>query len=179
VVGNHLKGINGPEPCADSLGASLAVGNVPPSNSPQSTTERQTIMKTKQYQPHQPKTGQPCYCKRGQQRDNCPQCEGTGLVIDFQAIRSEVMAKNEVFDPIYYESGVFRQVVDNCHQTDDSGKPLSAGWYYWFRRGRTKDSDIETVGGFKSRGEATSAMNEAIEEERERWEESRGRPGTT
>jgi len=44
-------------------------------------------MKTKQYQPHQPKTGQPCQCKRGQQRDNCPRCEGTGWVIDFQAIR--------------------------------------------------------------------------------------------
>lgn len=36
----------------------------------------------------QPKTGSPCHCKRGQQRDNCPDCEGTGQRIDFKAIRS-------------------------------------------------------------------------------------------
>lgn len=37
---------------------------------------------------YQPKTGAPCGCKRGQQRDNCPQCEGTGQRIDFAAIRA-------------------------------------------------------------------------------------------
>lgn len=37
--------------------------------------------------PYQPKTGRACSCKRGQQRDNCPQCEGTGQCIDFKAIR--------------------------------------------------------------------------------------------
>jgi hypothetical protein len=50
-------------------------------------------MKTTQYQP---KTGKPCGCKRGVQRDNCPQCEGTGMRIDFAAIRertASVMAK--------------------------------------------------------------------------------------
>jgi hypothetical protein len=36
---------------------------------------------------YQPKTGQRCTCKRGQQRDNCPECEGTGWVIDFRKIR--------------------------------------------------------------------------------------------
>ena len=30
----------------------------------------------------------PCSCKRGQQRDNCPQCEGTGQRIDFAALRA-------------------------------------------------------------------------------------------
>jgi hypothetical protein len=40
------------------------------------------------YQPYQPKTGQRCGCKRGEQRDNCPRCEGTGWVIDFAAIRN-------------------------------------------------------------------------------------------
>ncbi len=38
--------------------------------------------------PYQPKTGQPCHCKPGQQRDNCPDCEGTGMRIDFAAIRA-------------------------------------------------------------------------------------------
>lgn len=37
---------------------------------------------------YQPKTGVPCSCRRGQQRDNCPTCEGTGMVIDFAAIRA-------------------------------------------------------------------------------------------
>ena len=37
---------------------------------------------------HRPKTGQPCSCRRGIERDNCPQCEGTGQRIDFAAIRN-------------------------------------------------------------------------------------------
>ena len=37
---------------------------------------------------YQPKTGAACSCKPGQQRDNCPQCEGTGQRIDFAAIRA-------------------------------------------------------------------------------------------
>ena len=41
---------------------------------------------------YQPKTGVPCDCKRGQQRDNCPQCEGTGQQIDFGAVRAAVTA---------------------------------------------------------------------------------------
>ncbi len=36
----------------------------------------------------QPKTGQPCGCRAGIERDNCPQCEGTGQRIDFAAIRN-------------------------------------------------------------------------------------------
>ena len=36
---------------------------------------------------YQPKTGQPCGCRKGQERDNCPACEGTGQRIDFKAIR--------------------------------------------------------------------------------------------
>lgn len=43
-------------------------------------------MKTTQYQP---KTGAKCSCRPGVQRDNCPQCEGTGWVIDFRAIRAK------------------------------------------------------------------------------------------
>lgn len=35
-----------------------------------------------------PKTGAKCTCKRGVQRDNCPRCEGTGMVIDFRAIHA-------------------------------------------------------------------------------------------
>jgi hypothetical protein len=44
-------------------------------------------MKRYPSRPYQPKTGQQCSCKRGVQRDNCSQCEGTGWIIDFAAIR--------------------------------------------------------------------------------------------
>lgn len=37
---------------------------------------------------YQPKTGAKCHCKPGVQRDNCPNCEGTGWVIDFRAIHA-------------------------------------------------------------------------------------------
>jgi|SRR5205809_3496495 len=40
--------------------------------------------------PYQPKTGQPCHCKPGVHRDNCPDCEGTGWRIDFAAIRAHL-----------------------------------------------------------------------------------------
>lgn len=38
--------------------------------------------------PYQPKTGARCACRPGIERDNCPNCEGTGLVVDFAAIRA-------------------------------------------------------------------------------------------
>ena len=44
-------------------------------------------------QGYQPKTGAKCGCRAGQQRDNCPQCEGTGYKIDFAAIRAKYQAK--------------------------------------------------------------------------------------
>lgn len=37
---------------------------------------------------YQPKTGAPCSCRPGIMRDNCAACEGTGLQIDFAAIRN-------------------------------------------------------------------------------------------
>ena len=37
---------------------------------------------------YQPKTGAACGCRPGQQRDNCPACEGTGQRIDFAKIRA-------------------------------------------------------------------------------------------
>jgi len=36
---------------------------------------------------YQPKTGAKCSCRRGVIRDNCSACEGTGFVVDFEAIR--------------------------------------------------------------------------------------------
>lgn len=40
-----------------------------------------------------PQGGDPCSCRPGQARDNCPQCEGTGRRIDFRAHREEMKKK--------------------------------------------------------------------------------------
>lgn len=37
---------------------------------------------------YQPLTGATCSCSPGIQRDNCPACESTGMVVDFAAIRA-------------------------------------------------------------------------------------------
>lgn len=37
---------------------------------------------------YQPKTGAKCGCRRGIERDNCPNCEGTGQCVNFTAIRN-------------------------------------------------------------------------------------------
>jgi CDGSH-type Zn-finger protein len=47
---------------------------------------------------YQPKTGQACFCKAGQQRDNCPACEGTGQRIDFAAIRARKVEPVSPYD---------------------------------------------------------------------------------
>lgn len=46
-------------------------------------------------QGYQPKTGAKCSCKRGVERDNCANCEGTGFVIDFRAIRARNAKQTE------------------------------------------------------------------------------------
>ena len=43
---------------------------------------------------YQPKTGEPCFCRPGMQRDNCPTCEGTGWRVDFKAIRERALRKD-------------------------------------------------------------------------------------
>lgn len=42
-----------------------------------------------------PLTGYACACKRGIERDNCPQCEGTGKAIDFRAIHARRERENQ------------------------------------------------------------------------------------
>lgn len=51
-------------------------------------------LKTKAPAPYQPKTGHACGCRPGIQRDNCPQCEGTGQRIDFAAILAHVRGED-------------------------------------------------------------------------------------
>ena len=53
----------------------------------------------------QPKTGQPCSCRPGRERDNCPQCEGTGQRIDFAAIRARTMQPTDPMTSTAREHG--------------------------------------------------------------------------
>jgi len=70
---------------------------------------------------YQPKTGSACTCKRGVQRDNCPQCEGTGQVIDFRAIHARREAAQ-------IKPGTRCECLDGaCHEPTDEyaeHKPL-------------------------------------------------------
>jgi hypothetical protein len=49
---------------------------------------------------YQPKTGERCHCKRGVARDNCPDCEGTGMRINFKAIRLRAALHKAVNDGV-------------------------------------------------------------------------------
>jgi hypothetical protein len=60
---------------------------------------------------YQPKTGQKCYCKPGEERDNCPNCEGTGEVIDFKSIRDRNKSKTESWDAL--NQGLNKKVVSD------------------------------------------------------------------
>jgi hypothetical protein len=77
-------------------------------------------MKTKEYQP---KTGERCHCKPGQQRDNCPDCEGTGQRIDFAKIRERAKEKDEQRSErqaqAQFES--IKEKVETLRKADESG----------------------------------------------------------
>ena len=62
----------------------------------ESMSERETIVKTMLGEAYSPKTGASCSCKKGQERDNCPRCEGSGQVIDFAKIHAAKTKKESV-----------------------------------------------------------------------------------
>lgn len=71
--------------------------------------------------PYQPKTGAKCSCKRGIQRDNCPNCEGTGMAIDFAAIRATTAHYRMRMFPLFVgESNDHISITDteDCLQPD-------------------------------------------------------------
>ena len=47
---------------------------------------------------YSPKTGAKCGCRRGVERDNCPNCEGSGYAIDFKKIHDAKKRKEEKND---------------------------------------------------------------------------------
>lgn len=51
-----------------------------------------TIMKEKEQKYNMPKKGA-CGCKRGIHRDNCSNCEGTGIMIDWNTFHNKLKRK--------------------------------------------------------------------------------------
>jgi hypothetical protein len=63
---------------------------------------------------YQPKTGARCGCKPGIERDNCPNCEGTGQVIDFAAIRAS-RSEPQTFEPTEPKGNKCRHCGETCN----------------------------------------------------------------
>jgi len=68
---------------------------------------------------YQPKTGAKCSCKRGVMRDNCANCEGTGWVIDFAAIRArrykgECQGCAKAAVPVRFNSAKWKTLCQDC-----------------------------------------------------------------
>ncbi len=91
---------------------------------------------------YQPKTGARCSCKRGMQRDNCASCEGTGMVIDFAAIRTQTAASDATYrlrclrrkaDQAYELAGCARHDGDNVDEAR------------WLKVAKTYDEEIRLL----------------------------------
>ena len=76
---------------------------------------------------YQPKTGERCTCKRGVQRDNCPECEGTGW-------RARNVGCGGRHSTIRAKAGL---------KSDDYGAPMDV---MWFRLSRKLRDSEETFG---------------------------------
>lgn len=63
---------------------------------------------------YQPKTGRRCHCRPGVWRDNCPDCEGTGMEIDFAAIRARRLRRE------------YNAANDGKPERDGHGNPIGA-----------------------------------------------------
>ncbi len=87
---------------------------------------------------YQPKTGQACSCKPGQQRDNCPSCEGTGQRIDFKAIRAKNVVKEDADKKFNTVSGPAAKT-----KAPYSSPGMPNNWQAGFGPG----SDLQIAGG--------------------------------
>ena len=79
---------------------------------------------------YQPKTGEPCSCKPGIARDNCPSCEGTGQKVDFKKIREQNIIPtdkkaDEAIQPIKREQ-LYDQASSACPVCGGTGEDLGS-----------------------------------------------------
>ena len=78
---------------------------------------------------YQPKTGEPCSCRPGMERDNCPACEGTGQKVDFKKIREQNVIPaekkaDEAIQPIKREQLYDQASCEGCPVCGGEGKDL-------------------------------------------------------
>jgi hypothetical protein len=85
---------------------------------------------------YQPKTGAKCSCRPGVHRDNCPNCEGTGWVIDFKAIQARV-------DELENWVEAVAQDVEDMESGPESYDALRARLLFLQNKARTILRDIE------------------------------------
>lgn len=74
---------------------------------------------------YQPKTGAACSCRPGVQRDNCPTCEGTGMAIDFRAVREAVRARQEALAEL---GAKCLEILSERDVRGVMGDPLPPSW---------------------------------------------------
>lgn len=60
-----------------------------------------------------PLTGAKCGCKRGIERDNCPNCEGTGKAIDWRRFHTD---KKTGFQSPQYLDWVLKQGLNRFNE---------------------------------------------------------------
>jgi len=97
---------------------------------------------------YQPKTGQRCSCRKGVQRDNCPNCEGTGMVIDFAAIRAQPIEIKNFRVSIVASLGPHLQFFSDSQDVQPIKEDIGAdaeGYDSFFVA--TKDGDYTEVWG--------------------------------
>ena len=76
----------------------------------------------------------PCSCRRGRERDNCPQCEGTGNRIDFRAWHRNkpkpaptiTITDNPGTDPEFPRAKFPAALL-----VQDAGNPLALRWAFF------------------------------------------------
>ncbi len=89
-----------------------------------------------------PYTGEPCGCRPGIERDNCPRCEGSGWRIDFAAIHAARDAARDTAPecPVCSGPGVLLGGLGNL--THYRCRDCGTGWHTgWNGKVSTEDDD--------------------------------------
>jgi hypothetical protein len=107
-------------------------------------------------QGYQPKTGTPCTCRPGKQRDNCRDCEGTGQKIDFKAIRDKKLKNVGEINEL---GGHYCFKCNQATTAGDKGECSKCGAPLNY----PKKSDDYYGGAWDSEGEAARKRNAAAD----------------
>jgi hypothetical protein len=105
---------------------------------------------------YQPKTGEACSCKPGQQRDNCPSCEGTGQRIDFAKIRAKGKEVKEAYGDSQ-DAQIWKGILSKMKCPDCGGKGYTDG----AKCDRCKGAgEVKREDGYNYKGELKEAVRQ-------------------